>query len=224
MTVVYYTLTDSSGRALQHQLVTFTLQAPGNPFADGDVAVVEPRTVDTGVTGRFEVDLIPTEDYEAIGAWYLVDARNGNRNPDARWAIHVPATGGPLDMRSLVFPEPEPGEPTPPVPAHALGDHTDVDTTGEFAGQVLKFDGTKWRPGADNTGGGSGGGSGYTHFQDIAANVTTVLHSLGYRPGGIRLFSADWATEVDEFAVHHLSDDAFEVQTGLLFRGYVTAS
>lgn len=35
-------------------------------------------------------------------------------------------------------------------PAHSLGSHTDVDTTGATSGQPLEFDGTQWSPGTDN--------------------------------------------------------------------------
>lgn len=40
--------------------------------------------------------------------------------------------------------------------ATTLGGLTDVTTTGVTSGQVLKYNGTEWAPGADNTGGGGG--------------------------------------------------------------------
>jgi hypothetical protein len=41
----------------------------------------------------------------------------------------------------------------------ALGELTNVNTTGAAAGQVLKFNGTNWTPATDATSGGGGGGS-----------------------------------------------------------------
>jgi hypothetical protein len=40
--------------------------------------------------------------------------------------------------------------------ATTLGGLTDVTTTGVTSGQVLKYNGTEWAPGTDNTGGGGG--------------------------------------------------------------------
>ena len=52
---------------------------------------------------------------------------------------------------------------------HSLGDLVDVDTSGVAVGQVLKWDGTEWRPAMDDTGGGSSSGmldSAYIWNQD----------------------------------------------------------
>jgi hypothetical protein len=53
---------------------------------------------------------------------------------------------------------------------------------------------------------GSGSGSGNFEFvQDIPQSVWTVQHNLGYRPNGVSVFSLDYSTQYDEFAVQHVS-------------------
>lgn len=219
MTRVFNVLTSPEGRPLQRQTVVFSLRAPGNPFTTLSSEVVQLHAEDTNTSGRWEANLIPNSQFEQAGTYYHVDERDGLKGDGMQWDFVVPATGGPYWVRDLLVIPPDPGGEFPPVPPHALGDHTDVDTTGEFAGAVLGFDGTVWKPVA-----GGGGGSGFTHFQDIAAQVTTVTHNLGYRPAGIRLFSDDWVTEFDEFSVQHVSVNQLVVGTDLLFRGYVTVS
>lgn len=217
--IVFNVLTAPNGRPLQNQTVTITLHAPGNPFTELGSEIAQVTTEDTNTSGRWEADLIPSNQYEHAGSWYHVAERAGFPG----WNFRVPDAGGPYWVRDLLVIPPEPGEPFPPVPPHALGDHTDVDTTGALPGQVLKFNGTEWRPANDQTGGG-GGGSSFEMFKDIAGNVSAVPHGLGYRPAGVRLFSEDWQTEVDEFTVTHVDENNLNVTTGLAFRGWITAS
>lgn len=51
--------------------------------------------------------------------------------------------------------------------------------------------------------GGSGGGSSYTHTQSIAQSIWTVPHGLGSYPAAVSVFSADLATQYDEFWIRH---------------------
>lgn len=222
MTVVFNILTAPTGRPLQNQTVRVTLRAPGNPFTVLGSEVFVPAAEDTNTTGRWEMDLLPNVLYEQEGTWYHVDQRDGLRMPDAEHDFRVPEFGGPYVLRDLLIIAPEPGGWFPPVPPHALGDHTDVDTTGEVAGRVLKFNGTAWVPAVES--GGGGGGGGFEMLQALPTLTTPVPHNLGYRPAGVRIFSPDWQTEFDEFAVTHVDVDNLNVHTGLPFEGWVTAS
>ena len=69
----------------------------------------------------------------------------------------------PLDGQALVWDnansEWAPGNVASSGGATALGDLTDVSTTGATTGQVLKYNGSSWAPAADATGGGGGGAS-----------------------------------------------------------------
>lgn len=220
MVQVFNVLTSPSGRPMQNQVVTVRLVTAGNPFTELDSEVAQVTTVDTDTDGRWDVDLIPTSQYEDDTTYYEVIERRGQPG----WAFRVPDAAGPHWLRDLLVIPPTPGTPFPPVPPHALGDHTDVDTTGAAPGMVLKFNGTEWRPGTDNTGGGGSGGTFFEMFKDIAGNEALVPHGLGYRPAGIRLFAPDWQTEFDDFAVEHLDENNLTVSTGLLFRGWITVS
>lgn len=221
MTVVFNILTAPTGRPLQNQTVRVTLRAPGNPFTTLGSEVFVPAAEDTNTSGRWEMDLLPNALYEQEGTWYHVDQRDGLRMPDAEHDFRVPEFGGPYVLRDLLIIAPEPGGWFPPVPPHALGDHTDVDTTGESPGRVLTFNGTAWVPAP---GGGGGAGSSFQMQQVIPGNATPVPHLLGYRPAGVRLFSDDWATEYDEFTVTHDSVDHLTVWTDDPFTGWVTVS
>jgi hypothetical protein len=218
MTLVFNVLTSPEGRPLQDLTVRFSLRAPGNPFTVLGSEVVQLHAEDTNTSGRWEADLIPNSQFEAAGTYYHVDERGGLRE-GSEWDFVVPDVGGPYWVRDLLVIPPSPGVPFPPVPPHALTDHTDVDTSGEVAGNVLRFDGTEWVPGV----GGGGGGGSFEYFQDIQANEVTLNHGLGFRPA-ISLFSADWSEQYDEFAVQHMSVATAVISTGSLFRGWVVAS
>jgi hypothetical protein len=58
------------------------------------------------------------------------------------------------------------------VRPHYLNNHLDVDTTGESSGDVLKFNGTKWIPDNDLTGGGGSGGNIFNQDLNTTNNVT----------------------------------------------------
>jgi hypothetical protein len=57
----------------------------------------------------------------------------------------------------------------------------------------------------------SGGGTGgltHHHLQETAQAVWgPVEHLLGQRPSSVSCFSPDWATQYDEFTVHHLDEN-----------------
>lgn len=55
-------------------------------------------------------------------------------------------------------------------PPTDLDELTDVTTEGAVSGQVLKYDGEKWKPGTDDQG--SGGGS-VTVVDDLTSNSAT---------------------------------------------------
>lgn len=228
MTIIFNVLTDGSGRPLQNHVVRISLRGEdGNPFTQLGSEVIQEVAEDTDHDGRWEADLVPNALMEAEGTYYHVEQRGnlprGVMAPEEHdWDFVVPEFGGPYPIRDVLIIAPSPGQPRPPLPAHALGDHTDVDTTGELAGRVLKFNGTSWVPAVD--GGGGGTGSAFEMLQAIPLNTTPVPHNLGYRPAGIRLFSADWQTEFDEFGVTHLDENNLNVHTDNPFEGWVTAS
>ena len=178
MVQVYGILTDPTGRPLQRQRVIIRSVSPGNPFTILASAVARVAVVDTDTDGRWDADLIPSDDYELTGQYYTVDWRDNTRQTDAFFGFTVPATGGPINFRDrLVDPLP-PGTPIPPVTAHRLADHTDVDLTGLADGDVLTFvaaDG-KWEALPAGTGPGSG-------VADVtAADATIVIGGTTVHP------------------------------------------
>lgn len=226
---VFNRLTAPDGRPLQNQTARITLRAPGNPFTTLTSEVIQAHAEDTNTTGIWIADLIPNAEYEQAGTWYHVDERDGLRIPDAQWDFRVPSVPNPVAIpgvpagtywiRDLLIVAPNPGGDFPPVPAHALGDHTDVDTTGETAGNVLRFDGTTWRPA--NVSGGTG--SGYEQFQPTLVNQVTVTHNLGYRPS-LSIFNDDWTERFHIFGVQHVDVNNAVISTDLPFRGWIAAS
>lgn len=178
MVQVYGILTDPTGRPLQRQRVIIRSVTPGNPFTILGSAVSRVATIDTDTDGRWDADLIPSDDYELTGQYYTADWRDTIRQADALYGFTVPPTGGPTNFRDhLVDPLP-PGTPISPVTAHRLADHTDVDLTGLADGDVLTFvaiDG-KWEPLPAGTGPGGG-------VADVtAADATIVIGGTTVHP------------------------------------------
>jgi len=175
---VYGILTDPTGRPLQRQRVIIRSVTPGNPFTILGSAVSRVATIDTDTDGRWDADLIPSDDYELTGQYYMVDWRDTARQTDALYGFTVPPTGGPTNFRDhLVEPLP-PGTPIPPVTAHRLADHTDVDLTGLADGDVLTYvlADDKWE--ALPAGTGPGGG-----VADVtAADATIVIGGTTVHP------------------------------------------
>jgi len=179
VTLVYGILTAPTGRPLQRQRVLIRSVNPGNPFTDFGSAVARVDTVDTDTDGRWDTDLIPSSGYEYAGQYYTVDWRDTANQADAFFAFTVPDTGGPLNFRDLLVTPPVTGVPIPPVTAHALGDHIDVDTAGAVDGDVLTFvlvDG-KWEPQVS-----SGGGPGGSVDSVTAADATIVIGGTSANP------------------------------------------
>ena len=178
MVQVYGILTDPTGRPLQRQRVIIRSVTPGNPFTILGSAVSRVATIDTDTDGRWDADLIPSDDYELTGQYYTVDWRDTARQTDALYGFTVPPTGGPTNFRDhLVEPLP-PGTPIPPVTAHRLADHTDVDLTGLADGDVLTYvlADDKWE--ALPAGTGPGGG-----VADVtAADATIVIGGTTVHP------------------------------------------
>jgi len=82
------------------------------------------------------------------GTGISIDAANNNAiNLDATLNLLNDVSGTPTDNQALVFTTG--GGWTPKTIQFALGELTDVDTTGATTGQVLKFNGTSWAPADD---------------------------------------------------------------------------
>lgn len=170
MVQVYGILTDPTGRPLQRQRVAINSVTPGNPFTLAGGAVARVAVVDTDTDGRWDANLVPSSGYEQAGQHYTVDWRDTVRQADALFAFTVPDTGGPTNFRDHLVTLLPPGTPIPPVTAHSLADHTDVDLTGLADGDVLTYvlgDG-KWEPLPAGTGPGGG-------VQDISAADATIV-------------------------------------------------
>ena len=84
-----------------------------------------------------------------------------------------------------------------------LDDLTDVDLVSPTAGEVLKYDGTKWVDAADE-------GGGYVFTQTVAASTWTINHNLGHVPS-VEVFDSG-SQEVDADVSHPNSN-----QTVILF-------
>mgnify|MGYP006266974905 CR=1 FL=1 len=91
-----------------------------------------------------------------------------------------------------------------------LGDLGDVNLTSPTAGEVLKYDGSKWIDGADEA-------PSYTHTQSIASAVWTITHNLGFKPS-VELFNAG-SQEIDG-DVLHLSDNVVQVTFTIPITGF----
>lgn len=74
-----------------------------------------------------------------------------------------------------------------------LDDLSDVDLTSPSAGEVLKYDGTKWTDGTTSN-------AGYVHTQSTAAATWTITHNLGFIPS-VELFNTG-SQEIDGDVVH----------------------
>lgn len=142
MTQIYGIITDPTGRPLQRHRVTISLRAPGNPFTALGSAIGNQATVDTDQDGRWDLPLIPTDDYEFDGAYYHVDWRRSRWDQDAQWFFTVPAAGGPYNFRDLLITPPVPGVPPPPIPGSSRVVLTDaaVVVTDAAAGETFALD------------------------------------------------------------------------------------
>ena len=89
--------------------------------------------------------------------------------------------------------------------ASALGDLSDVSTTGAASGQVLKYNGSSWAPAADNTGGGGGGSSSFEYFKlyyTSAGAIDTTQGSGGY---------SDKSTNIGNVTINNAASNSCEV-------------
>lgn len=91
-----------------------------------------------------------------------------------------------------------------------LDDLTDVDLASPAAGEVLKYDGTKWVDGIDE-------GTSYLHTQTTASAVWTITHNLGFKPS-VELFNAG-SQEIDG-DVLHLSVNVVQVSFTIPITGF----
>ena len=74
-----------------------------------------------------------------------------------------------------------------------LDDLSDVDLSNPTAGEVLKYDGSKWIDGTDE-------GTAYIHNQPVAATTWTINHNLGHVPS-VEVFDSG-SQEVDADVSH----------------------
>ena len=89
--------------------------------------------------------------------------------------------------------------------ASALGDLSDVSTSGAASGQVLKYNGSSWAPAADNTGGGGGGSSSFEYFKlyyTSAGAIDTTQGSGGY---------SDVSTNIGNVTINNAASNSCEV-------------
>ena len=89
--------------------------------------------------------------------------------------------------------------------ASALGDLSDVSTSGAASGQVLKYNGSSWAPAADNTGGGGGGSSSFEYFKlyyTSAGAIDTAQGSGGY---------SDASTNIGNVTINNAASNSCEV-------------
>lgn len=74
-----------------------------------------------------------------------------------------------------------------------LDDLTDVDLANPTAGEVLKYDGTKWVDGVS-------GGAAYVHTQSTPSATWTITHNLGFKPS-VELLNTG-SQEIDGDVIH----------------------
>lgn len=106
--------------------------------------------------------------------------------------------------------------------ATALGDLSDVSTSGASSGQVLKYNGSSWAPAADLTGGG-GGGSG----------ATVQRFKLNYDSSGALASTSDTTSLISSVSIDSASGGDITVNfdssinyppASIMIYGYVYAS
>jgi hypothetical protein len=123
----------------------------------------------------------------------------------------MPEFYGPVDV-DTVWARPL-GLTTTPHPLYPvvrkLADLSDVANGAATEGQVLAWD-TELAQYVPTTVAGAVGGQQY--IQATPATVWgPINHSLGYRPGGVSLFSSDFGEQFDEFVVEHLSVNSLRI-------------
>lgn len=138
------TLIDGTGRGLENVTVRISLIAPLNPFLlDGTGEVIQKVAVDTDHDGAWTATLQANDLFEAPDTYYLVDETDAPHG--MLWTIRMPDGTDTHTLRSLLIVPPS-SNGTPPF-AYALNDLTDVDTSGEVAGDVLTYSSNnEWVP------------------------------------------------------------------------------
>jgi hypothetical protein len=173
VTIIRNTVKDAAGRPLRNHTVRVRLRDAGNPFlANGQGEVIQETTVSTDRSGLWSVDLTPQTELEAAnGTYYEADERDGLKDGKV-WRFQVPATGGPLWLRSVLIDGPPPSSPVPPVTAHELKDHLRTNLANPVAGNAIVYDGTNWVAG-DVSGGGP-----HTHPITGVVGLQDALNAL----------------------------------------------
>lgn len=138
------TLIDGTGRGLENVTVRISLIAPLNPFLlDGTGEVIQKVAVDTDHDGAWTAILTANDEFEATDTYYLVDETDAPHG--MLWTIRMPEGTDTHTLRSLLITPPS-NNGTPPF-SYALGDLTDVDTSGEVPGDVLTYSSNnEWVP------------------------------------------------------------------------------
>jgi hypothetical protein len=173
VTIIRNTVKDAAGRPLRNHTVHVRLRANGNPFlANGQGEIIQATTVSTNNSGVWSADLTPQSQLEAAnGTYYEADERDGLKDGKV-WTFQVPATGGPLWLRSVLIDDPALPSPVPPVVAHALKDHLNTSLANPTLGDAIVWDGTNWTAG-DVTGGGP-----HVHPISDVTGLTAALSAL----------------------------------------------
>lgn len=145
MTIIRNTVKDAADRPLRNHTVRIRLRHNGNPFlANGQGEIIQETTVSTDRSGLWSADLTPQSQLEGGNAtYYEADERDGLKDGKV-WTFQVPASGGPLWLRSVLIDPPPTGTPVPPVTPHGLEDHLLTDLANPSIGDVPLWDGTKW--------------------------------------------------------------------------------
>ena len=125
-----------------------TVDANGRITGVTNVAVTAPTASDVVVDGDFTSGGLMTTD--GSGGYSVTTNNAANWNTAYGWGDH--STAGYLTSYTVVASD------LNGISIDALSD-VDTTTTTPSTGDVLKWDGSKWAPGTDNTGSGGGGGT-----------------------------------------------------------------
>lgn len=210
---------DGSGRGLNDVTVRLTLIAPLNPFLlNGSGEVIQRVAVDTDHDGVWTALLTPNSQFESPDTYWLVDETEA---PDGRlWPITMPddPNTGPVthNLRDLLIDAPT--DNRHPMFEYALGDLTDVDTSGETLNDVLAYGSAgQWVPVPIQE---VLSGSVAEYAQAVPAATWTWRHGLGRYPVVDVL---DGQRNLVLVSVRHIDPNTLTVSWGAPATGYIEA-
>ena len=142
-----------------------------------------------------------------IGANGLMPEFYGPLNADVVWARPLGLTNAPHPLYPVV---------------RKVADLSDISNDAPGAGQILAWDAALGQY-VPSTVAGAVGGQQFS--QGTPATVWgPINHGLGYRPGGVSVFSADFAQQYDGFSVEHLSTNSLRISMDTPLAGVVVIS